>query len=276
MRELGLPLISEVPDFRHERLETQLPVVEGPRSFASEAINIAASTLAVGMPTDRGAVIGVISAGVGDGKTTIASNLAAAFSRQHRRVLAVDADLEGQVMSLLFGFGPNPVEPGLWELVSGEISDPADVVRPIQVSSTDVFDLLLPGAKADRLRSRFDSVEISDLVTDLRDDYDVVVVDVPPVLNVAYATPLLRLLDGVVIVTRPGIPTGSLGELQKRIGFVGVKALGFIYNRGPLRRERTASISAQKYEKRGRGPRWLGRSSKTRVEAGVAARGEDA
>jgi Mrp family chromosome partitioning ATPase len=200
------------------------------------------------MSSERGTVIGVISAGVGDGKTTIASNLAAAFVRQHRRVLAVDADLEGQVMSLLFGFGPNPVEPGLWELVTGEESDSADVVQTIEVSGTGTFDLLLPGATVDGLRSRFDSVEMSDLFTDLRDDYDVVLVDVPPVLNVAYATPLLRLLDGVVIVTKPGAPIESLGELQKRMGFVGVDALGFIYNRAPLRPERTASIAANKYE----------------------------
>ena len=275
MNELGLPLLSEVPDFRHERLGTQLPVVEGPRSFASEAINIAASALAVAMPPGRGTIFGVISAGVGEGKTTMASNLAAAFGRQHRRVLALDADLEGQVMSLLFGFGPHPEEPGLSELLSGEERHPADVVQPIQVSSTDTFDLLLAGTQPERLRSRFDSVEISDLFTDLRDEYDVVVVDLPPVLNVAYATPLMRLLDGVVVVTSPGTPIQPLAEVQKRLGLVGVNAMGFIYNRGPLRPERTASIAAQQYES-GRGVlRRRDRRKDEPVEATVARTGED-
>ena len=276
MLELGLPLLGEVPDFHHERLKTKLPVIEAPRSFAAEAMNIAASTLAVGMSGDRGAIIGVISGNVGDGKTTIAANLAAAFARQQRHVLAIDADLEGQVLSLLYGYGPHPEDAGLWELLSGEVGDPEDVVKHIAVSTTDSFDLLLAGHKAERLRSRFDSVEISDLFTDLRDDYGVVVVDVPPVLNVAYATPLMRLLDGIVIVARPGTPARSLIEVHERLDFVGVEALGFIYNRGPLRPERTASISAQNYEDRRGLLRRRGRRPDQNLPAPLASTIEDA
>lgn len=261
MRELGLPLIGEVPDFRHERLATRVPVIEAPRSFASEAINIAASTLAVGMTGEQGAVIGVVSADVGDGKTTIASNLAAAFARQQRRVLAIDADLEGQVLSLLFGFGPDPVDAGLWELVSGEQVDAKNVVKKVAASPTDSLDLLLPGASAQQLRSRFDSLDISGLFAGLRDQYDVILVDVPPLLNVAYATPLLRLLDGVVIVTRPGAPTQALVQVRERVDFVGVPPLGFIFNRGPLRPDRTASIAAQHYASTRGFLRWRGRRS---------------
>jgi Mrp family chromosome partitioning ATPase len=262
---LGAPLLSEVPDFRFERLVTQLPAVDQPNSFSAEAVSIAAATLAITFHPDRGAVIGVVSANVGDGKTTIAANLAVAFANQHRRVLAVDADLDGQVMRLVLRSEGPADRPGLLQLLNGTATGLTDVTDEIVLTNDNAVEFLTAGTGAQELRSRFDTDAMHDLFGQFRDEFDVIIVDVPPLLNVAYAAPLVQLLDGVVVVARSGTPARSIRDVAERLRLLGTESLGFIYNRGPLRPERTASIAAKNYQKGQRS--WTSRPRRSRAKA---------
>ena len=261
---LGLPLLGEIPDFRHEHIRGQLPVVDAGSSYVAEAFRISAATAAITFPQERGALVGVVSAGVGDGKTTVAMNLALALAQTKRRVLALDADLEGQVMSLLLQRRVEGVPnwKGMIDVVEGRASL-AEAARPIAFGDQLSIDLLPAGAGAVRLRGVLDTKDVTDVFAEVAERYDAVVLDVPPLLNVSYAGQVLREVDGAVIVGAAGTAVNHLTELRDRLALLDVRVIGFIYNRGPLRPERTASIAALHYDLGGkRAP--LGRRSRRR------------
>ncbi len=79
------------------------------------------------------------------------------------------------------------------------------------------------------------------LFTTAKDEYDMVLVDAPPLLQVAYASTIAGLVDtALVLVAHRGGVT-QLDEAKDRLGLIGVPVLGYIYNSSPLRREMTVS-----------------------------------
>ena len=106
---LRAPLLAEVPDFREEGLSSQLPVRDSPKSASAEAFRFAvagiemqaATRLAGDSPATEKTVksLAVISGRVGDGKTTVAANLALAAAKRGSRVLVIDADFGDQQLA---------------------------------------------------------------------------------------------------------------------------------------------------------------------------------
>jgi Mrp family chromosome partitioning ATPase len=167
-------------------------------------------------------------------------------------VLAIDTDLEGQVMTLLLHRRTDGVPQwrGLADVLEG--IELADALQPIPVAAEGRLDLLAGGSGAATLRHNLDGEELAGLIGEVRDDYDVVVVDVPPLLNVAYAAHVLSALDHVVVVASAGCSARELADVRDRLAFLGVSTSGFLHNRGPLRPERTASVAALHYDLGGR------------------------
>lgn len=277
---LDAPLLSEVPDFKHERIRGQLPVLKSPSSYSAEAIRMAAVALTMRGATGRGALIGVVSGGVGDGKTTIATNLAMALAGAKRRVLAIDADLEGQVMSHLMRRQANWSTQ--WRGMIDVIESSAELqaaTRLVKLDDGTDLELLTAGTGAARLRTLLDTPAMEELFRTASASYDAVIVDLPPLLNVAYAPHLLRLLDGVVVVTASGAAADGIEEVAERLHFLDVTVLGFIYNRAPLRVERTSSVSALHYDLGGRPMnrrRWAKRRLRRQRQAEQRRDGRDA
>jgi Mrp family chromosome partitioning ATPase len=69
--------------------------------------------------------------------------------------------------------------------------------------------------------------------------YDLVIIDGPPMLQVAYASSLAQLTDGILVVTTHHGRYSELVDLKGRLDLVGTPVLGYVYNRSPLRREMT-------------------------------------
>lgn len=268
---LSAPLLAEIPDFRHERLRSQLPVLDEPGSYAAEAVRMAAAVLTMSFPEHAGIAVGVVSASTGDGKTTLAVNLAAALAKTDRRVLALDADLEGQIMTLLL------TRHGQIDLRASGLADVIqhglaleEAVQPVPLADDGELDLLAAGLDTAQLRTLLDTDQTRELLMVARESYEVIVVDVPPVLNVAYAAPLLRQLDGAIVVVPDGSPMRDLVELRARLDLIGVPTFGFVYNRAPLRPERTTSLAAIHYDLGGRPTnraKWAKRRAKLRRRA---------
>ncbi len=246
---LGVPLLGEVPDYRHERIVGGVPVMTKPESFVAEAYRIVAATIVVNNLNTGSKMFGVVSAGVGEGKTSVVANLAVALAHGQRSVLATDADLEGQALSHIVGklLDEPPSWSGISDILAGSsaLDDSTDHVPIVGEGS---LELLSGGSLLRRGRSLFDSTVAEDFFASLPEQFDTVLVDLPPLLNVAYAGSIVRQLDGVIVVVRRGAKRRDIEELSDRLQLIGRPVVGFIMTAMPLRPERTASIAALHYD----------------------------
>ena len=153
----------------------------------------------------------VTSARPGEGKTTIAVNLALSLARMGGRVLLVDADMRRPAAHRAFSI---PLGPGLSEALRGE--EPWTSLVHGEV--TPGLDLLLAGARRDAPTELLASDRSPALLEEARGIYDFVVVDSPALaINAADTRILSSLVDGVVMVVRSGItPRALVGSLLRQ------------------------------------------------------------
>lgn len=150
-------------------------------------------------------VIVLTSPGLGAGKTTVTSNLGITMAKIGRRVLLVDADLRSPALHRLFQLSNS------WGLCDVLRSDnPIDSSGLLQiVRHTDVpaLDLLPSGTTQKNPSSLLYSPRVAELLARMRQEYDLVLIDTPPMMQLADARVLGRVADGVVLVIRSGQTT---------------------------------------------------------------------
>lgn len=230
---LGLPFLADVPVFDDTSKETMLPVRDNPRSTAAEAFRFVASALDVRLEQANARSMMFVSATVGDGKSTVVANTAMALARSGKRVLVVDADFGNQALSRLL-LGDIRLGAGLTEVVAGKVRL-ADATQSVEISRGIALDLLGRGLEPVAAVDFFGERETSSTIRRLSDLYDVVIVDGPPLLQVAYASTIARLADTVAMVVRHGAPFRTAQELAQRLGFIQSHVLGYVYNQAPPR-----------------------------------------
>jgi succinoglycan biosynthesis transport protein ExoP len=153
--------------------------------------------------TERGEqanVIVVTSPDAGDGKTTVATNLAIALAQIGRRVILVDGDLRQPGLDRIFD---TACESGLAELL--EMEDPIEKTPLAKfVFNTPILNLAVLPTKAARegICTKLHSSRMRVLLERLRKEFDNVIIDSPPMLHIADARVLGWLADGVLLVLR--------------------------------------------------------------------------
>ena len=193
-------------------------------------------------------LIVVVSAAPGDGKTTVARNLAMAAATVDSRVLLVEADLRRPVAARVLGIER---EPGLSEVLLGD-STLTDAVQNVGFSARKgtnlaldvlVAGVVLPPNPPQVMESR----AMEALVDEARRDYDLVVIDTPPLVLLPDAFPLIRHADGVVIVSRLGHNrTDVASRLRDTLASVAAPVVGVVAN-GYKRPHGASSYGAYAY-----------------------------
>jgi capsular exopolysaccharide synthesis family protein len=244
---LESPLLAEVPDFVGEELTSSLPVRDAPLSAAAEAFRFAGAAiydrieLAELASQDgdgfesRSRIIAITSPFMGDGKTVASANVGAALATKGRRVLLIDADFGDQSLTTLIS-DYKGWHPGLTDMVEVGVSL-ATAIRSIHFRGDLTVDLLSRGTQSIAAPEFFRREAVADLFDEIRAEYDLIIIDVPPMLQVAYSGSVVRLCDSVVLVVSHGSEASSLVEAADRIELSGKGILGYIYNRAPLREE---------------------------------------
>jgi succinoglycan biosynthesis transport protein ExoP len=160
------------------------------------------SVLLPGQNGDHPRVLVITSPSPGDGKTTVATNLSIAMAEIRQKVLLIDGDLRRPRLNKLFGVSTD------WGLGDTLRAGTALETTPIMdlVYKTKVSGLyLLPGGRSPINASiLLNSPRMSALLGRLRTEFDMVVVDAPPLMHLADARVLGRLSDGVILVIRAG------------------------------------------------------------------------
>lgn len=170
-------------------------------------------------------VLVVTSTISGEGKSIVASHLAAVSAMLSRRTLIIDADLRRPVQHTLFNLAPKP---GISDVIEGEKS----LLNAIQKTDIENLSVLTCGELHGRPSQLLESAAMKALISEAANHYDFVVIDTPPLSACSDAATLGRYSEGVLMVTRPNftvkeILQRAVSELtQNHIPIVGVVVNG--------------------------------------------------
>lgn len=173
-------------------------------------------------------VILVSSANGGEGKTTVALNLANALARQGKTCL-IDGDLRSPKIESALNLSP---QAGLAEVLTNRVTVNDVLVRSESIPGLSVIPIkALPEAPSDLIASS----QMRDVVETLRQSFDYVVIDSPPLIPYSDGLSLARLADAVVLVTRYASTTRRallrsmelLAEIQAPVAGVVLNAVDF-------------------------------------------------
>ena len=166
----------------------------------------------------------VTSPGEGEGKTSVATNLAITLAVQRMRVLLVDCDLYRSRMATVFEL---PQGPGLCEVILENV-DPHDALYPSQVSGLYVMPA---GTAPVTPEDTIGSARMTALLNELAREFDVIILDCPPVLALPDSAILSAGADAVVLVVRAGRSKRTeLGEAIRELSTVGAHLAGVVLN----------------------------------------------
>jgi capsular exopolysaccharide synthesis family protein len=132
----------------------------------------------------------------GDGKSTTAANLAISIAQAGKEVVLVDADFRRPRVDRYFG---EELEGGMVDVMSGEM-EIADVIKPTELQTG--LSLVTAGGHPKNPGELVTSAMFRDLIATLREQFDYVIIDSPPVLPVSDSVSIASLVDGVYLVTR--------------------------------------------------------------------------
>ena len=245
LRGMGLQILGVVPsmdaliksEFDDEEkvtidgrtLNTSLMMLTSPMSAPAEAYRRIRTNLKYARPDDPIRTLLVSSADKGEGKTTTSINVALALASAGQRTLIVDADLR---RPRLHGMLDLDRSPGISEvLFDGASYDPESL-------STGIDDLygLTAGADLPNPAEVLGSQRMHDLIVSLRDTYDYVVFDTPPVLLFSDAMVLSTECDGSLLVASANrTDSRAFEHAVEMFVDVGANVLGGVLNRFNMR-----------------------------------------
>jgi polysaccharide biosynthesis transport protein len=172
----------------------------------------------------EGRCVMITSATGGEGKTTLSAHLAARCANSGTTTLLVDADMRRASLGRLLDV---PVGSGLVDVLAGDI-DLDEALITVQAGG---FHFLSAGTSGKDPSRVLKSSRFSELLARLRQTYDLVIIDTPPVLPVADALIMGRWVDGAVMAARFDASRLPLVERANRqLALAGIPVLGVVVN----------------------------------------------
>ena len=231
-RELGLHVIAYIAEMQGaEASDEFLYVARQPRSPVSEAFRSLRANLEFASVDKPLHTILVTSPGPGEGKTTIAANLAAIIAQAGRSALLMDADMRRPRVHRVLGI-PNRI--GLSDLFRERV--PLRSVYSDWKESAEL-SVITSGSLPPNPAELLGSERMSDILDEATKSVNTVVIDSPPTL-VADAQVLAARVDGIVFVIRPGVTRRDAARAAyEQFQRAGGRVLGCVFNRIPRDRE---------------------------------------
>lgn len=167
--------------------------------------------------------IGITSANRGEGKSTIAVNLAISLAQLNKKIVLIDCDM--RLPTVITKLGINAKE-GLSNYLSGQISE----VPVVRISNLGI-DVIPSGTIPPDATTLINSGAMAELVNLLKDAYEYIVFDFPPINIVSDAVLLSGMIDGYLMVVRHGVSEyKKVNEALRQMRFADAKIIGFVYN----------------------------------------------
>ncbi len=160
-----------------------------------------------------------------EGKSSLASNISIAFSMEGRKIILVDLDLRRPSLYKFFNVS-NKV--GITNVLAEDLPLQAAIVS----TTTKGVDILVSGPIPPDPSGLIESKKLKDIISSLKEMYDMVIIDTPPVLAVNDASVIGPSADGIVFVVEAGRATFSmLGHVKELKAKADINLVGVVLNK---------------------------------------------
>lgn len=201
-----------------------------------EAYKTLRTNVSFSLPGSDCKCIGVVSAKRSEGKSSIAINLAISFAQLNKRVVVIDSDMRLPTLAAKLRIATGK---GLSNYLTGNCAE-----IPVQHLEGRNLDIITSGNIPPDSTTLLESDVMDQMIAELKQEYDYIIIDLPPVTVVSDAVILSRLIDGYLVVARHNwseLP--KIDETIRQLQFADAKILGFVYN--------GKSVESKYYKKRG-------------------------
>ena len=218
--EMGLPILGVVPRLRNGGRRANGPG----ESHVVEALRAIRLNLEHAYGAAGPLVATITSPGSGDGKSFLASNLAASFADAGHRTIVIDADIRRGSLHRVFSLQRKP---GLLDYLSG--GAPLDAV--VQTTSIKGVEFIGGGARRDAGPELLASAAMSQLLISLRSVYGVIIIDSAPLGAGVDALVLGAVTGNIVLVLRTGVTDREFAMAKlEDVSRLPIRVLGAIIN----------------------------------------------
>ncbi len=235
LESVTVPFIGEIPLFARKKkgLFAKKPqevkaivVKEGSRDIINEAFRVLRTNLEFMTGKDkRSNVIVVTSFNPGSGKSFLTMNIAVSFAIKGKKVLVIDGDLRHASAS---SYIDSPAK-GLSDYLGGRIDNLNEII--VADSKHESMDILPVGTVPPNPTELLFDERLKQVIDTVRDRYDYVLIDCPPIELVADTQIIEKLADRTIFVARAGLLERSmLAELEKIYGEKKYKNMSLILN----------------------------------------------
>ena len=199
--------------------------LEKPQSNISEAYRTIRTGIEFSNLDKNLKVICVTSSKKDEGKTTVLCNLGVNFAKIDKKVLLIDGDLRNPTVNKLFG---TKNAQGLMDILLGRKKIEECIKKTTQENLYVLTGGTIPPNPAEVLSSK----KMSQFIESIKDDYDYIFIDTPPVGIVSDASIISSYSDGVIFVVGSNEVDKNLAKLAKeRLDSVNANILGVILNK---------------------------------------------
>jgi capsular exopolysaccharide synthesis family protein len=253
-RRLGLPVIGHIPllaadeaakasaDEGLTTLDPFLCVHYRPKSVESEAYRAVRTALYFSTQGGGHNLIQITSPDMGDGKSTLATNLAVSIAQSGKKTILIDADLRRPRLHKMMGLPANLT--GLAAVISGQ----AELSAAVQQTAVPGLSVLPCGPLPPNPAELLTSPRLKEVLDALRAEYDFVLVDTPPLLAVTDPCAVAPRVDGVILTLRMSKRSRPKAERAREIlATLGVKVVGVVVN-GVSRQGGAGRYGGEQYE----------------------------
>ncbi len=190
-----------------------------------EAYKTLRTNVMFSLPGKDSKCIGVVSPDRGDGKSSVAINLAISFSQIGKKAIIIDCDLRLPTIASKLQIDPKP---GLSNFLSGNQESDQPLIRR---SSEYGIDIMTAGDIPPDPTALLGSNQMTEFIMLLKKYYDYIILDFPPATIVSDSALLSKIVDGYLVVLRHNDSEFSkINETLRQMQFADAKILGFVYN----------------------------------------------
>jgi capsular exopolysaccharide synthesis family protein len=211
--------------YRQTRKPSSLAAVTKPNSRVAEQFRTLRTNIQFSMTDKNLQTIMFTSSKPSEGKSTISANVAAIFAGQGKKVLIVDADMRMPSVAHTFRLDNRL---GLSTLIT---SNDIELKEAIQHVHDLNLDILTSGIIPPNPSELLDSNRMNEIINELKEMYDLILFDLPPIVSVTDAQIMATKVDGVVMVIRKDVAyTEDVYKAKELLELVDAKVLGAVFN----------------------------------------------